>query len=338
MGAFVEAGCCCPLDGYADVYGWDEPLPRRGARSARRYTADGKTFGEGSLYGLPQTGEFVGVYYNKAELDELGIEPPQTWEDFEAALADRQGGRRAPVQFGNLDKWPGIHVFGVRAEPVRRRRRRSRDLGFGREGAAWTTPGERRRPPQTLPSWVEARLLHRGLQRPRLRPGVAGLRRRRGVFLIAGTWLLADLEAAMGDDRAASCCRPPARAAPLVGTGGTGLPFAITSASEHPDAAAAYLDFITNADAMAVITEAGNLPASTPRSRPRTPGSGRTCSTRWATVDRATDGLVPYLDYATPTFYDTLAAALQDLIDGQQHAGGVPRHAARTTTPPSSSS
>ncbi|WP_279580983.1 hypothetical protein [Fodinicola feengrottensis] len=31
----------------------------------------------------------------------------------------------------------------------------------------------------------------------------------------------------------------------------------------------------------------------------------------------ANDGLTPYLDYSTPTFYDTLTAALQSLIGGQ---------------------
>jgi raffinose/stachyose/melibiose transport system substrate-binding protein len=29
------------------------------------------------------------------------------------------------------------------------------------------------------------------------------------------------------------------------------------------------------------------------------------------------DGLVPYLDWATPTFYDTIAAALQEMLGGQ---------------------
>jgi raffinose/stachyose/melibiose transport system substrate-binding protein len=28
-------------------------------------------------------------------------------------------------------------------------------------------------------------------------------------------------------------------------------------------------------------------------------------------------GMVPYLDYATPTFYDTLSGAVQQLTDGQ---------------------
>ena len=32
----------------------------------------------------------------------------------------------------------------------------------------------------------------------------------------------------------------------------------------------------------------------------------------WRTLNKSS-GLVPYLDYATPTFYDTLSAAVQQL-------------------------
>ena len=38
--------------------------------------------------------------------------------------------------------------------------------------------------------------------------------------------------------------------------------------------------------------------------------------TGWQKVSAA-DGLVPYLDYSTPTFYDTITAALQNLIGGK---------------------
>ncbi len=32
---------------------------------------------------------------------------------------------------------------------------------------------------------------------------------------------------------------------------------------------------------------------------------------------QAADGVVPYLDYTTPTFYDTLTAGMQELLGGQ---------------------
>ena len=46
-----------------------------------------------------------------------------------------------------------------------------------------------------------------------------------------------------------------------VALGGESLPFAITSKSENPDVAAAYIDFLTNGEAATVLAETGNLPA-----------------------------------------------------------------------------
>lgn len=98
-----------------------------------------------------------------------------------------------------------------------------------------------------------------------------------------------------------------------VATGGTGLPFSITAKSPHPDAAAAYLDFITNADAMKTLTANGLLPIADTDQQTVKPGPQQDMFTAFGTAAK-NDGLVPYLDYATPTFADTLGAALQDLL------------------------
>jgi raffinose/stachyose/melibiose transport system substrate-binding protein len=98
-----------------------------------------------------------------------------------------------------------------------------------------------------------------------------------------------------------------------VATGGTGLPFAITAKSPHPDAAAAYIDFITNADAMKVLTANGLLPIADTEQQKVKQGPQQDMFTAFGTAAKE-NGLVPYLDYATPTFADTLGAALQDLL------------------------
>jgi raffinose/stachyose/melibiose transport system substrate-binding protein len=116
---------------------------------------------------------------------------------------------------------------------------------------------------------------------------------------------------------------PPPRAGGTVSaTGGTGLPFAITSASDAPDAAAAYLDFITSSEAMQVLTETGNLPVVDTAAQ--TPPAGLSQDVFAAFAAVADDGqLLPYLDYATPTMGDTMGAALQDLLAGSQPPDAV---------------
>ncbi len=310
MGAFVKAGQLLPLDAYADAYGWKQRYPESVLRYSR-YSADGKSFGEGNLYGLPQVGEVVGVFYNKAKLTKLGLQPPKTWADFETALGTAKTAGEVPLQLGNLDKWPAIHVFGtvqgrhVPAEQISA-------LAFGRKGASWTTP-ENTAAAEQLVGWVGKGYFAKGFNGQGYDPSWQAFGKGEGVFLIAGTWLLADLEKALGDDL--GFMLPPgvsADAAP-VATGGTGLPFAITAKSPNPDAAAAYVNFITSADAMKVLTSTGNLPVAETGEQSVQAGPQQDVFTAFGTVT-GKDGLVPYLDYATPTFADTLGAALQDLL------------------------
>jgi raffinose/stachyose/melibiose transport system substrate-binding protein len=313
MGAFVKAGQLHPMDAYAEAYGWKKRYPESVLRYSR-YSADGKVFGEGNLYGLPQVGEVVGIYYNAAKLTRLGLQPPKTWDEFQAALAKAKAAGEVPMQLGNLDKWPAIHVFGTvqgRYVPAGQ----IGTLAFGRKGATWNTP-ENTKAAQQLVDWVGKGYFEKGFNGQGYDPAWQAFGKGQGVFLIAGTWLLADLDKALGKDL--GFILPPGATpdAPPVATGGTGLPFAITAKSPNPDAAAAYIDFITNADSMKVLTTTGNLPVADTGTQTVKAGPQQDVFTAFGTAT-SKDGLVPYLDYATPTFADTLGAALQDLLAGK---------------------
>ncbi|MEV4175772.1 extracellular solute-binding protein [Nonomuraea sp. NPDC049709] len=310
MGAFVKAGQLRPLDAYAKAYGWQRRYPESVLRYSR-YSADGKLFGEGNLYGLPQVGEVVGLFYNAAKLTELGLAPPRTWAEFESALDKAKAAGEVPLQFGNLDKWPAVHVFGTvqgRSVPPDQ----IGALAFGRKGASWNTP-ENVKAAEQLANWVDKGYFAKGFNGQGYDAAWQAFGKGKGVFLIAGTWLLADLQKALGSDLGFMLPPGVTDGAAPVATGGTGLPFAITAKSPNPDAAAAYIDFITNADAMKVLTDTGNLPVADTGAQTVAEGPQRDVFTAFGTAS-AKDGLVPYLDYATPTFADTLGAALQDLL------------------------
>ena len=316
MGAFVENGLLQSLDGYAEAYGWTERFPES-VRSLASYSEDGAVFGEGNLYGLPQVGEVVGVWYNKAKLQELDLEVPQTTEEFEAALQAAKDAGELPVQFGNLDGWPGIHEFGfVQNQFVPREDIRA--LGFGQEGASWTSE-ENVQAAETFTEWVDAGYFTPDFNGVGYDPSWQDFAKGEGVFLVSGTWLQADLTDALGED-VGFFLPPTGETGELAVTGGTGLPFSITEASENAEVAAAYIDFITSDEAMGMIQEAGGLPVVGSESEGAT-GAGADVLDAWTTAGEE-DALVPYLDYATPDFYDLLTAQVQELgggsVDGQE--------------------
>ena len=310
MGEFVKAGQLRPLDSYAKAYGWDARYPKS-VRQYSSYSPDGKTFGEGNLYGLPQVGETVGIFYNKAKLTSAGLKAPTTWAELQSSLATLKGKGEVPLVLGNLEKWPAIHVFGTvqgRTTPAET----ITSLAFGRPGATWKSP-ENLKAAQTLVDWVDKGYFNKGVNGQDYDPAWQAFTKGTGVYLIAGTWLQADLGKAMGAD--VGFMLPPGAAAgdKPVATGGTGLPFAITAKSKHPDAAAAYINFITSKDAMAVLAKTGNLPVADTSAQEVTAGLQKDVFASFGAIVEK-DGLVPYLDYATPTMPDTIGAALQDLL------------------------
>ncbi|MFC4224461.1 ABC transporter substrate-binding protein [Lysinibacter cavernae] len=312
MGAFVTADQLLPLDAYADAYKWEDRFPESVLQYSQ-YSPDGKTFGSGSVYGLPQVGEIVGVFYSKKKLAEIGVEVPKDWATFETALGTAKTAGTTPLLLGNIEKWPAVHVFGpvqgayVDSEEIQK-------LGFGNPGASWTTP-ENEEAASVISSWQTDGYFNEGVNGTDYDAAWQDLSKGQGAFLIGGSWLAADLEDAMGDD--VGFFAPPADAGEGAHTtGGTGLPFTVTKASKNPDLAAAYIDFITNDDAMKILADTGNLPVVNTQKYAPESGVQHDVFATFGSV--TTDGvLLPYLDYATPTFGDTLGEALQGLLDGQ---------------------
>lgn len=109
-GPLVEAGLILPLDAYYDAYGWNDWYGD-GAKAQFRFTEDGMDFGAGNLYGIAESADFVGVYYNVDKLAALGLEVPTTFAEFEAALATIKDAGITPIATGGGDAWPLAHVW-----------------------------------------------------------------------------------------------------------------------------------------------------------------------------------------------------------------------------------
>ncbi|WP_051803310.1 ABC transporter substrate-binding protein [Streptomyces albus] len=318
MVAFAHAGMLTPLDSYAGLYGWNTRFPQT-LLNLNRVSADGTRFGTGQLYGLSQEGEYIGIYYNKSVLKKAGIRPPRTWDEFTGALPKLKKAGQLPVQFGNLDKYPAIHNFGVLQAQAAGSAGPVRETVLGR-GAGFDNEATRTAA-RTLAAWAEKGYLPKGANGKGYDDAAKQFADGKGAFLITGTWQLADLRKPMGDSLG-FMPPPPTAGRPPVTTGGEGLPWSITSKSDHPDVAAAYLDFLTGAHACDVLTEEGVLPVvfgKAARKLDRDTAVGR-MFTGWQRLNEA-DGLVPYLDYTTPGFYDSLSADLQGVLSGSTGPG-----------------
>ncbi|GAA0357385.1 extracellular solute-binding protein [Actinoallomurus spadix] len=314
MAALVKAGALMPLDPYEQAYGFRKRFPA-GLTQLNSVSAGGKAIGSGSLYGVAMTGEAVGIYYDTDRLAKLGLKPPATWAEFEQDLATAKSRGETPIYLADLEKFPAIHTFGVLLGQTTGKDR-LRDLVFGR-GGAWTDPPVVQAA-QKLADWARKGYFPTGVNAAKYNDSPAPFAKGEGVFLIGGPWFAADLQKKLGD-KVRFILPPPAQAggASAATLGGPGLPLAITARSKHPGVAAAYLDFMTSPQAMDVVTQTGGLAALPPPSAQPASAVGRDLSAAWKTAS-AKDILVPYLDYSTTTFLDTLGGVLQEIIAGRK--------------------
>ncbi|WP_394214888.1 ABC transporter substrate-binding protein [Brachybacterium vulturis] len=318
MGTFVADGLLTDLTGYAEAYGWMDRFSPS-VLSKMQYSSDGVTFGEGNLYGLAQTGEVCGIFYSQTKLDALGLQAPATWEElFLLVDAAAEAGER-PIMLGNLDQWPALHVFGpLQANFVDAQRIVT--LGMGNAGADWTSE-DNLAALSRFGEWGTSGALGESPNGLAYDDAWPLFTEGEGVLLIGGNWLGPDMEAVMGEDLR-FMAPPPGADSKVATTGGTGIPFSIPAAAKNAAAAAAYIDFITSDDAMAMIAENGGMPVN--RTAELAPASGVNKDIYEAFDAVTTEGtLLPYLDYATPTFAETAGATLQELIGGRIDAAGA---------------
>jgi raffinose/stachyose/melibiose transport system substrate-binding protein len=69
----------------------------------------------GEYYGVPWSWGAVGIFYNKALFEQAGLDPeapPQTWDEFLAAVQTFKDAGITPISLGEGEKWPG-HFWWV---------------------------------------------------------------------------------------------------------------------------------------------------------------------------------------------------------------------------------
>ena len=213
-----------------------------------------------------------------------------------------------PIQFGNNDAFPGIHEYVDDPGP---------------DGAAWTTSPtsssgsqgddlsfdtpENLQAATTLQDWAEKGYFTPGFGGGGYDDAVADFAKGEGVFMITGNWIVANLGA---DNRGLRLLRDAAdrrRAIRRSRRVGPASRCRSRPGSQHPDAAAAYIDWMTSDHASELLLPRPgrsrcSIGATRRRSQPGTVLADVVDAA--ATVSEA-NGVVPYLDWATPTFYDT---------------------------------
>jgi len=311
-GPLVEAGLIRELTPWAEAYGWDARYPAEVQRQLQ-FSTDGEQFGNGPMYGVPYASDVIGWFYNKEKLAALGLEEPQTFAELEAALGAAHEAGETPIMFGNLEQWPGLHVFFTVNSNTASIDEIS-GIVFGDDGATWESEGMIAAA-EKVAEWAENGYFVDGYNG--LAPADAGIRfgEGEGVFAPGGSWGAADIGTALGDNVGFFVTPPNEAGQPRAATGSFGYGWHISTKSEQPDLAAAFIEWMTNEDTARLFIESGDLGALPVADAAVPTGVAGEIQ---AAFDQllVDDSLLPYLDFSDPNGGEVMYPTIQEIISG----------------------
>ncbi len=322
MGPMVRANQIVNLDPYAEQYGWLDELFSPTIWDRVRYTEDGTQFGEGLIWAVGLDAELVGIYYNKDIFEELNLSIPESVAELEETMQLIKEGGYAPISVGILDDWQFFHLYGALQHAALAHQmgadaaqeylddvvvRTKADRSWMEEGNIESA--------RILQNWVENEFLVDGFTAlggdDALSVYLAGA----SALFIQGSWYSVSI--AEADFESGFIPFPPMEKGgelpPQIG--GMATPIGISIYSPHPDLAAEYLDFLIASDKTVELQlELNVLPARVPVPLEGIPkGLYHDILTAWNETNRV--GRVGhFLDWATPTMWDTIGDAGRDLM------------------------
>ncbi|MEA2380075.1 MAG: raffinose/stachyose/melibiose transport system substrate-binding protein [Solirubrobacteraceae bacterium] len=318
-GELVKAGLIMPLDKYAKAYGWEKSFSPL-ALQQFKWSQDGRTFGEGTIWGIAQSGQSTGVFADKAKLQQAGVDPAalKTFADFDAALAKIKASLPADepvIMLGNKEQYEALHLWGM-LQGAYTPAQDVRDWIFHRQGKTFDSDGNRKALAK-LKEWNDKGYLGRGDDyNGRGEQDAANLfARGKGAFMLAGNWNAQTILDGLKDN-AMFFNMPPGDTGKVAAIGSASVPIHISSKSKNPDLAAAYIDFIAGRPAGSELVKTTQVPAVVDATAQPSSQFGREIAQAWQQlVDDG--GLTLFHDWSSPTMLETIGQSFQELLAGR---------------------
>ena len=313
-GPMIRGGQLVSLASCDAKYGWSKRFAP-GLLARNMYSADGKTFGEGELWGVSAESEIVGFYYNKQIFADNSLTPPTTLAEFETLLGALREAGQEPLVFGNLDKWQAIHLYGEMHGTLTNRE--FLDNLIYRRGEAAFDDASFVEAAKKIAAWNEAGYFMQGFEGQNGDDATALFATGAGAVLLQGSWAAGTVNEGLGENAGFFLMPPVEAGGTVMHVGGVGIPYSITTNAADPALAAKFIDHLVSEEAFNLFIEAGSLPSGEiPADRITAGTLSGDLYASWNAALEA-DAVGHYLDWAAPDFYDTLTGGLQELLGGQ---------------------
>lgn len=309
MGRLVTDKELLPLTKYNKMYGWYNKVGKLSVQF-NSFTTNGKTFGVGTCYGIPDAGSLVGIYYNKKMLKAVGGAIPTDWAIFikDLALLHSHGDVALVYAEGNPTAYQPVHtLYTIANEFVPAVQQDNFVFHIGK-------------PSIDVAGFVKAATVFQDWAKDGyFSPGYQGLSDAQALsqfttgkagFFIEGSWYAGAVQQGLGNNAGFWV--------PKVVTGGPGEGWSIPTYSPYPTLAADWINLMLSPAMQALLMKYGDVPVAPPSAAAlaAAPPSLRSATLGWAAASKS-NSIVPYLDYATPNFLTQAMAGVEELLAGQ---------------------
>lgn len=302
-GQLAAQGLLTPLTDAATERGWDEKLTGSLATTAT-YDEQG-LMGSGEWYGVPNYGEFVGVYYNKDMFAEHGLEVPTTLDEFEDVLAAFKEEGITPLAEAGAEYPLGqlwyelVLAYGDRTL-VDDYQLFANDVDFHNDAMTQAT--------EKLDEWIEKGYI--ASDSAALTAEDMGVSFIDGTYplMVSGSWwfgrLATEVEADWGQFNF------PGN---TLHTGSSGNLWVVPANADSPSLAEEFIDITLRPEVQNVLATEGGLPVAGDASVIEDERTRELTENFQAILDE--DGLAYYPDWPVAGYYDVIVSELQSLVN-----------------------
>ncbi|MBS3179014.1 MULTISPECIES: ABC transporter substrate-binding protein [unclassified Pseudoclavibacter] len=303
-GLLASQGLLTPITESVEEYGWADKLAPA-LQTTARYSEDG-VMGSGEWYGVPNYGEFVTVYYNKAAFAEQGIEVPTTMAEFEGALKTFADAGITPLAQAGLEYPLGQLWYQFLLQESDRDFVNDYQLYEGE--VDWQSDAMKNATDKVV-EYVDAGYIS---------PNASGLKAEdAGVsfingdapIFVSGSWWYGRFADEISGFDWGIVPFPETE----LSLGSAGNMWVVPAAAGDPDLATQFIEITMRPEIQALIGNNGGLPVAANVDDITDPKSQELISAFNDINEK--DGLAFYPDWPTPTFYDELVAQLQELVN-----------------------
>lgn len=253
-GVLQEAALIQPLTDYAAQYGWSEMITASALKNASI---------DDVLYGMPLQVDLIGLFTNNTLIEEAGLTVPTTFDELIQFCADATEAGYIPMAFGDNPGWQAFHQFSMTVSDMMGPEALE-NLLYNNEGR-WDSPEVIAAIQAFFVDLPAAGCFNEDVNAVEYNDQNGLFYAGDALMVPTGSWLASEINENMADYEVGMVPFPSLNGGMgQVFVSGVGSSYYISSATEHPDEAAAFIDYLFSPEVAKqwVVDAQYNMPMS----------------------------------------------------------------------------